>query len=475
MRSIEEVQIILAWGTPRLSNILTWGIHLLRRAQVNRAMFYGVVGYGWRFVAGPVSVILIGTYFSPEVQGYYYTFSSLLALQLFFELGLSGVITQFASHEWAHLSLDNHRRIVGDAHALSRLVSLARATFRWYLVAAVMFVVVVSLWGLVFFSRSPGSTVNWVAPWIALCALTGLTLWLLSVWALLEGCNQISQVYAFRAIQAVLTNLSMWIAIVLGAGLWTACVYMAVGLVWAAVFILRNYRQFLGPFWAGPSGERIDWWGEVWSMQWRIAVSYLSGYFTGYIYTPILFYFHGPVVAGQFGMTWSLITAVGFVGNLWSATRVPQFGMLIARRQYAELDRLLFRIWRISVVALMGGAAAVWLLLFGLTVIGPRFASRLLPPLPAALLLLGIVVSNSTTSASNYIRAHKREPFMWISLTAGAMTGGLVWLLASQFGAIGAAAAYAGVAVILFPWGVWIWYRCRWEWHADGEDTPCSS
>ncbi|MBA3016726.1 MAG: hypothetical protein FP811_00965, partial [Desulfobacteraceae bacterium] len=113
-----------AYKTPflQLNNRLR---HFLRRLEVDRAVFFGLLTRIWQICAGPVTAILIATRFTPELQGYYYTFASLLALQIFVELGLGTVIIQFASHEWSKLGFDSSGQIVGDSTALSRLKGIA--------------------------------------------------------------------------------------------------------------------------------------------------------------------------------------------------------------------------------------------------------------------------------------------------------------------------------------------------------------
>ena len=73
-----------------------------------------------------MTLLVIASYFSPELQGYYYTFNSVLTLQVFVTLGLSAVIVQFAAHEWSKLDLGKRGEIVGDSVALSRLMSLGQ-------------------------------------------------------------------------------------------------------------------------------------------------------------------------------------------------------------------------------------------------------------------------------------------------------------------------------------------------------------
>jgi len=80
--------------------------HLLHLVGVDRAVGYAVLGNLTSLILGPVTVLLIAMRFSPEIQGYYYTFGSLVALQVLFEMGLGQAIIPFASHEWSSLSLD---------------------------------------------------------------------------------------------------------------------------------------------------------------------------------------------------------------------------------------------------------------------------------------------------------------------------------------------------------------------------------
>jgi len=56
---------------------------------VDRAIFFTVLTRGWNASAGLVTIFLVSHFLSPVLQGYYYTFYSLIALQVFAELGLT--------------------------------------------------------------------------------------------------------------------------------------------------------------------------------------------------------------------------------------------------------------------------------------------------------------------------------------------------------------------------------------------------
>lgn len=466
----DHQEIILSSRLPAVSRFMVLFRELTRRAEVDRAVVYGVLTTVWGVVSGPVSLVLIATRFSPEVQGFYYTFGSVLALRVFAELGLGGVIARFASHEWAALSLDDQGRIVGRPEALSRLVSLGRIAFRWYLVASGGVAVGLGLAGYVFFAQSSYPGVNWVAPWFTLCILSSMNLYLVPAWSLLEGCNQVSRVYAFRLILGILSSLSVWAAILSGAGLWAAAIAAAVGIVWSGVFLGCRYRRFFKPFFSSMVGPSISWRFEIWPMQWRIALSWLSGYFTSSIFTPVLFHYHGALAAGQMGMTWSLAATLGAIASTWSSTKAPRFGMLIARREYSELDRLLLRVATASITVLISGALAIWCMVYVIYTLGIPLSKRLLPPLPTGLFLAGVVMMNCLGPVAVYLRAHKKEPFVLVSIGLGVLIGLSTWFLGSRFAATGVAIGYLAVAVFVsVPWNAIIWYRCRAAWHWDSD------
>src|SRR5258708_538430 len=164
-----------------------------------RAAAWGVGGKILQAAGGPVTAVLILVSFSPTIQGYYYSFASLLALQILVELGLAGVITTFSSHEWVRLRLDDNGRVVGDRHALKRLSGLALASFRWYGVAGLILFGVLALGGTFFLGiPDKGANVEWRAPWLFLCAAGALALYLTPNWAAAQGCRQTNEGYRHR-------------------------------------------------------------------------------------------------------------------------------------------------------------------------------------------------------------------------------------------------------------------------------------
>jgi hypothetical protein len=448
----------------------SWPRRLLNRLEVDRAVFYALATRSWQFLAGPVTIFLVALFFSAEVQGYFYTFASLMALSTLVELGLHTVIINVASHEWAGLEIDEDGQLRGDPPALSRLVSLGRRSLAWYAAASGLFVLGAGAAGWVFFRQQPSSGVAWEGAWFALVAVTGATLALLPLTAILEGCNQVGVVNRFRLIQAISGSIAVWAAMVLGAGLWTAVVAAGVRLIWELWLVGVTYGRFFRPFLAPAGADRITWRDEVWPLQWRMGARAATAYFAFSLFTPVMFHYHGPEAAGRMGMTWTALAALETAAFAWVQTRMPLFGMLIARRHFVDLDRIFLRLLAISFAVLVGGGAVLCGVVFAVNAVdhplADRLAARLLQPWPTLVFTAGLVLLHVAKSIGVYIRSHKRDPFLIPGTLANLLVGGLVWLLGMRYGAIGAAWGYTGVIALLnVPWWIWLWLRCRREWH----------
>ena len=434
---------------------------------MDRAVANVLLSKIWLLFSGPISLYLISLYLAPAVQGYYYTFLSLVALQVFIELGFYVVITQFASHEWADLNFDESGSIIGSPKALSRLISLGRLVFKWYAIASIIFIVVVGIIGYYFLSSKPGINISWEAPWFAVVIFSGLQLWMLPFLSLLEGCNQVANIYKFRFIQGVLSAFAMWTILLLDGGLWIAVASTGSGLFVNIVFFSFKYPQFFKTLYQVNPIATISWRSEIWPMQWRLAIGGVVGYLMFSLFTPVMFHYHGAEVAGRMGMTWQIVGALGPLAMAWITTKVPGWGILISQKKYSELDRKFYRASGISMTVVTLGALAIWLIVYGLNYFQHPIAQRMLAPLPTSIFLLGSIAVQASACLSSYLRAHKKEPFLYISIGTGLSTGFLVWILGSKYGPIGAGVSYFMVIMGSLPFGFLIWHRCRREWHKE--------
>ena len=448
---------------------------------VDRAVAFTVLARAWSSLAGIGTLILIARSLSPAEQGFYYTFYSLVALQIVFELGFSVVILQVASHEAAHLEIAPDGAITGPEHAHGRLANVLQKSVRWYTAGALFMVVTLVPVGLAFFrhaERGPKSIseVHYVLPWLLVVIASACTFQVDPLFSFLEGCGYVPEVARTRLRQSICGTVLGWSAFLVHHGLFAPGCFI-LGQALAGAWFIASKRGLLMPLLRRACGAfRIDWRAEVWPFQWRIAVSWLAGYITSQLFNPILMNSRGPIEAGQMGMSLSICGTLSSMAVAWMNTKAAPFGRLIARKEYATLDRSFFRaLWQ-SALAAVVGCSSVWVVVLLLGHLGIRshgvlLASRLLAPVPLAMLLFGTLGNIVVFSEALYLRAHKQEKFMINSILGAVYTAPVAYFLGRSQnphgGAWGIAAAYAvGTLVIGLGYGTFTFLRWRRIWHA---------
>jgi hypothetical protein len=437
---------------------------------LDRAIAYTVMGRFWQGIAGIITVLLIARFLTPNEQGYYYTFSSIVTLQIVFELGFSFVVLQLAAHERAQLTFLPDGRVEGNVIAYSRVASVLQKSIRWYSVAALLMVATVLPAGLYFFNthQQAGTVVLWKGPWCIVAMAAALTFQLNPVFSFLEGCGFVPQVARMRFGQAVLGSVLAWAALVIHHGLFAPAMLIVGQAMAGLAFLLTSpRRKLLSSLILHSVGKHyVGWRSEIWPFQWRIALSALSGYLIFYIFNPLLFAYQGPIAAGRMGMSLTVSGAVGVVAMAWMNTKASPFGNLVARNDIDTLDRLFFRtLWQSTILCAIGTVVLFVCFLVGSSSY-PKLAARFLTPWAFGLLLLTMVVNQVIFSEALYLRAHKREPFLVPSVTGAFITLGMTWILAKFWGANAVALGnFLLTALLGLPWSTYIFITMRKQWH----------
>lgn len=415
----------------------------------NKAVAFSLAYRAWQGSAGLLTIPLIAHFLSASTQGYYYTFASLVALQSFFELGLSIVISVFASHEWHKLRRTDDGGITGDPDARSRLTSLGRFVFAYFGVASLGYAVIAGCTGYFVLSTQPEAGVVWLTPWLLHIAFSALNLWLTPFLSLLEGCNQMARVATFRLVQSLVSNLALWIALSSGFELWSLPIFSAASLMMLLGFLAGAERRFFAVFKAHPTGPRLSWKSDLLPMQWRLAIQGLFGYLGFPLFTIITYLSLGAVEAGRMGMTLQIMTGIQQFALVFLIARAPEFALLAAAGQREEL------VTRCRLAAQRTGMAMLVLCLMVMGVLstatemGIPHAMRVLG-LPAfAAFAAGIVLTTPVQAIALYLRAHKRELLTTVGVLSGLLYGVGAWLGSWQGGANGIALSYLLVTALV--------------------------
>lgn len=434
---------------------------LARRLEFDRAVFYALAARAWQTLSGPVTIVLIANFFNPKLQGHYYVFGSLLNFQTFFELNLSVVLLNAAGHEWAHLRLGEDGRPTGDAAALDRLAALEAFGRRWYSAVALLCWLVVGGIGLWTFRGLPA----WgIAAWVATITASAASLLLLPRTEILRGCHQVETVNRVGLAQTVSGSLATWASIPAGAGLWSVAASWWAKVTWEAWLVRRKYAAFFDSL-RGRSPAQVNWSREIWPLQWRLAVQAVAATAAFTSFTLALNYLRSAEEAGRMGMTWSVLNMLLWAGLAWMQTRVPRLAGHSRRNERAAYDRLFGRVSLLTILAVAGGAAAAWAVVFAMDLAGLKLAGRFVGRNAFGLLAVGVVAQYAMNCLTTYARTRQRESFFAPNVLYNALLAAGVWLAAGTYGEFGVAAVYAASAIGFgLPMWVAVWTGERRAW-----------
>jgi len=425
------------------------------REFFDASALWSLANKGMTIVGTLLVMVCVVVFLSAEEQGYFYTFASLLALQVFFDLALPGVLTNVASHEWA----------LARSGTTERLSALVAASGKWFFRVAVLFAIGVGAAGYLFLRGGASSSdLVYVGPWLWAVGLHAIGIGILPYTALLEGCNQVAEVQKNRFFQMFLSSIAVCLLLACDFGLWAVAAGVACKVVcnWMFVFVKKkSFFQALGS--SGLSGD-FSWKREVLPLQWRIALLALVNYFVFSLFTPVAFRYGGAEEAARVGMTLQIANALTSISLTCVFVKIPQFGSLIATKSFRQLDRLWFKtaIFAIAVNLLLLACA----LPFFRVVLGyGLIAARICDFGTVAVFLGATVFVTMSQCMSVYLRAHKQEPLVFMGVIMSVVLGLGVWWVGKTQGCAGMAWVQAGCWMIVVAWEAKIWFDCRRLWH----------
>jgi len=442
-----------------------------RALGIDYAIAYSMGARIIQATGGVVTVFFIARYLTKQEQGFYFTFGSILAIQLFFELGLNSIITQYVAHEAAHLTWTKEgKALMGEGPYLSRLSSLLHFCVKWFGILSVCLFVVLLIAGSIFFNKYGNKMANiyWFLPWVILSCSTAITLLLNPLLAVLEGLGKVKKVAALRLLQQTVNLIVLYAALASGGKLYSGGLAALLALT---VIIIRLFcsedKDLLMYLWRNLGDARVNYKREILPYQWKLALSWVSGYFIFQFFTPVLFAVEGAVIAGKMGLTLAALNGILAVALSFNNTKVPVYSGLIAKRQYMELDKLFFSTLYKSTAICIVGVAAFSLFIYMIDKVKITFLDNRFLPLTLIILLGITTVANQVISGlATYLRCHKEEPMLVQSVVIGTLTCLSTLWLGNLYGVNGIVGGYCFLTVICsLIWTILLFRIKRLEWH----------
>lgn len=365
-------------------------------------------------------MLLVTMVLDPVAQGWYYTFVSVASLYSVFEMGLSAAVLQVTAHKFSYL-VSCLSRNSGDG--VAEFGCFLAKSVRAYLITGLLFFISVYPIGIYLFSERASTLAHplgWEAPWTILVLLTALSLLALPFLAVVEGSGDVAEAYTVRLIQGVVGSLGCWLLLSENQALWaTSMMGLSVmGVVWVWLRIRRlNLWHLVRQYW---SGEHFDWANELWPLQWRVGVGWISVFAWSQLATPIVFFYQGPIAAGQIGLSLAVAHMVGIFAQSWIARGVPSMSQAVVRQDWDRLRNIFAYDLKRSLMVFVGGSISVLAFLFLLS--ETAYIERVLPLEAFLALFLFVFFYLLNGALASQLRSFKREPLLWVFFFGGVLS-----------------------------------------------------
>ena len=168
---------------------------------------------------------------------------------------------------------------------------------------------------------------------------TSLLLFINPILGFLQGLGRVKETSKILLYQQIITLVTTSIVLVCKGGLWTLGIANLLSVIFVMSYlffsdnliILKNIYNKIN-IW------RIEYKKEILPYQYKIALSWISGYLIFQLFNPVIFAYDGPIIAGKMGLTIAAFNGISVLGMSWISTKVPLFSSLIALKNNQLLD-----------------------------------------------------------------------------------------------------------------------------------------
>ncbi|KYJ86431.1 hypothetical protein, partial [Sulfurovum riftiae] len=307
--------------------------------EIDNALLWVLINKLWSILKGPINLFFIISYLTKNEQGLWYTFLSLGALTVFAEMGFTVIITQFVSHEYAHLK-EMRGFLKGSYDSRDKLVSLVRYALKFYLIIVPVAIVILFVIGK-YFLADVNSKVFFL--WMLFSITGGVNLLVSLLQSIVQGLDKVALIQKNIFVGSLILPISSWLLLYFGAGLSTLVIANILSIILMSLLFFIKTKKIFFQISRHKISTKYTWFNEIVKLQWKYAVSWIAGYFIFQFMTPMIYKNEGVVLAGQFGLTLSLIKSLSTISGSWLETKVPKMNMLVAYHNKNALDVMFWK------------------------------------------------------------------------------------------------------------------------------------
>lgn len=418
----------------------------------DKDLLFSAVYQLWKLLSGPAILFLIPYYLTEVQQGYWYTFTSLSALSVFANLGFTTIVLQFSAHEFADFTF-SRGYIVPRSDAitmqLGRLGSLFRFLVRWFAgLVVITFPIIFLIGAYLFYKKNDGT--YWLIPWVVYVIGSGTSFINQGLLSFFEGCNQVARIQCIRFVGAVVNFAILVIFLTMKLNIYAIATATLASSIVINGLIIFMYGKAAMQLLNAAKIQPYSWAKDIFSLLWKYALSWVSGYFIFQLFTPLAFNYYGAEFAGKIGLSMSLIMAGFTMSNVWLTSVYPKINMAVAKKDWKKLDNVFKKRFLLGLLTYLLGFTGFYVLYLNFY---NRFIilERLLPPLPFLTLLLAWCVQYAVNAFALYMRAHKEEPLVGISIVSGIAVSLSTLLIVRSFTADYMFLGFFAAQILFFP------------------------
>jgi hypothetical protein len=309
--------------------------------NVHLDILYSFVNLFFRLVSGPLTMILISVYLTPQEQGYWYLFGGITAFSVLADLGFTNIILQFSAHEFVKFK-ETGNNLVGSEYDLIKYGGLLKFIIKWTLKVLIILYPLIFIIGFYYLNRDHKVAV-YIIPWIIFSLATVLSFVANVFISFFEGMNKISFVQKHRLISSIINSLLIALLLFLKQNLFALAIGMFISSSYLLFIILYQYYFIIEKLIISSKVINYNWNSEFIPLFKKYAISFASGFFILQMFIPLSHFYYGSVVAGKIGISLALVNSIFHISNIWIYTITPKINSLIAERKFIDLDEIFGR------------------------------------------------------------------------------------------------------------------------------------
>lgn len=436
---------------------------LTKKMLLSKDILYTLSNQFLKLLSGPLKIFFIPLFLSKEEQGFWYTFASLSALAILADLGFNHIVLQFSAHEFSQLYFEKNYFLKGDKEKITKLASLFTFTLKWSFLASVIAFPLILVFGIKTFSDKQ-SDVNWFIPWILYLIASGIGFVNSTIIAFLEGFNLVGKIEQIRFVLGILNTFLLVLGLFFGFKLYSLSISLLLSTILTSLYLIIVFKTYFLQLLKEANANTYSWKNDFLKLFWKYAISFACGYFVFEVYTPLMFNYKGAIEAGKVGISLSLWVSILGISSSWTHVIVPKLSMLVAQKNWKELDKIFFKNLNLSILTFVSGFISIFAIGYFFNSSLP-IISRFVSPFSMFLLGLAWFIQSIINNLAIYMRAHKEEPFIWISLIGAIYTFISTFFCAKYLDPSYFFIGFSSSYLFVLPIVITIFFKKRKLWH----------